>query len=34
MRQTHHWAALVFVAAMVAHLVRVFFTGAFRNRAS
>ena len=31
MRQTHHWAALVFVAAMVAHLVRVFFTGAFRK---
>ena len=31
MRQTHHWAALVFMAAMVAHLVRVFFTGAFRK---
>jgi ubiquinol-cytochrome c reductase cytochrome b subunit len=31
MRQTHHWAALVFVAAMTAHLVRVFFTGAFRK---
>jgi ubiquinol-cytochrome c reductase cytochrome b subunit len=31
MRQTHHWAALVFMAAMVAHLVRVFFTGAFRR---
>lgn len=31
MRQTHHWAALVFVASIVAHLVRVFFTGAFRK---
>jgi quinol---cytochrome-c reductase cytochrome b subunit len=31
MRQTHHWAALVFMAAVVAHLVRVFFTGAFRK---
>lgn len=31
MRQTHHWAALVFVASMVAHVVRVFFTGAFRK---
>ena len=31
MRQTHHWAALVFMAALVAHLVRVFFTGAFRR---
>jgi ubiquinol-cytochrome c reductase cytochrome b subunit len=31
MRQTHHWAALVFVAAMVVHLLRVFFTGAFRR---
>lgn len=30
-RQTHHWAALVFVAAIVAHLARVFFTGAFRS---
>jgi ubiquinol-cytochrome c reductase cytochrome b subunit len=30
-RQTHHWAALVFVAAMVIHLMRVFFTGAFRR---
>ena len=30
MRQTHHWAALVFVAAMVAPR-RVFFTGAFRK---
>ncbi len=31
MRQTHHWAALVFVAAIVLHLARVFFTGAFRR---
>ena len=31
MRQTHHWAALVFVAAIVLHLMRVFFTGAFRR---
>ncbi len=31
MRQMHHWAALLFVAAMTAHLARVFFTGAFRK---
>jgi len=31
MRQIHHWAALIFMAAMVAHLMRVFFTGAFRK---
>lgn len=31
MRQMHHWAALVFVAAIVVHLARVFFTGAFRR---
>ncbi|CAN5863545.1 ubiquinol-cytochrome c reductase cytochrome b subunit [soil metagenome] len=31
MRQMHHWAALVFVAAIVVHLMRVFFTGAFRR---
>jgi quinol-cytochrome oxidoreductase complex cytochrome b subunit len=31
MRQTHHWAALVFVAAIGAHLLRIFFTGAFRR---
>jgi ubiquinol-cytochrome c reductase cytochrome b subunit len=30
-RQAHHWAALVFVVAMVAHLARTFFTGAFRR---
>jgi ubiquinol-cytochrome c reductase cytochrome b subunit len=31
MRQLHHWAALLFVAAMVAHMFRTFFTGAFRK---
>jgi ubiquinol-cytochrome c reductase cytochrome b subunit len=31
MRQTHHWAADVFVAAIILHLVRIFFTGAFRK---
>ncbi|MGW2827060.1 cytochrome bc1 complex cytochrome b subunit [Streptomyces sp. NPDC001443] len=31
MRQTHHWAALVFLAAIGVHLLRVFFTGAFRR---
>jgi ubiquinol-cytochrome c reductase cytochrome b subunit len=31
MRQTHHWAADVFVAAVVIHLLRVFFTGAYRR---
>ncbi|HEX4493660.1 MAG TPA: ubiquinol-cytochrome c reductase cytochrome b subunit [Acidimicrobiia bacterium] len=31
MRQIHHWAALVFLAAIVAHLCRIFFTGAFRK---
>jgi ubiquinol-cytochrome c reductase cytochrome b subunit len=31
MRQTHHWAANVFTAAIVLHLMRVFFTGAFRK---
>ncbi len=31
MRQIHHWAALLFVAAMVVHMLRVFFTGAFRK---
>ncbi|MFI6638176.1 cytochrome bc complex cytochrome b subunit [Streptomyces sp. NPDC050504] len=30
-RQIHHWAALVFVAGMLAHMMRVFFTGAFRR---
>ena len=31
MRQIHHWAALIFMAAIVVHLLRVFFTGAFRK---
>ena len=31
MRQIHHWAALIFMAAMIAHLMRIFFTGAFRK---
>jgi ubiquinol-cytochrome c reductase cytochrome b subunit len=31
MRQMHHWAALLFVGAIVAHLCRIFFTGAFRK---
>ncbi|WP_031517422.1 cytochrome b [Streptomyces sp. NRRL F-5123] len=31
MRQAHHWAALIFLAAVIAHLMRVFFTGAFRK---
>jgi ubiquinol-cytochrome c reductase cytochrome b subunit len=30
-RQTHHWAALVFIAAITLHLMRIFFTGAFRK---
>src|SRR5690348_4140193 len=31
MRQMHHWAAMLFVAAMFVHLIRVFVTGAFRK---
>ena len=31
MRQTHHWAADVFLVAIVLHVARVFFTGAFRK---
>ena len=31
MRQIHHWAAVVFLAAIVVHLCRIFFTGAFRK---
>jgi ubiquinol-cytochrome c reductase cytochrome b subunit len=30
-RQIHHWAALVFVAALGLHLFRMFFTGAYRR---
>src|SRR5579863_5374699 len=31
MRQIHHWAALVFVMAILVHMLRIFFTGAFRK---
>lgn len=31
MRQMHHWACDVFVAAIVIHMCRIFFTGAFRR---
>jgi ubiquinol-cytochrome c reductase cytochrome b subunit len=30
-RQIHHWAALLFVAAIGLHMLRIFFTGAFRK---
>jgi ubiquinol-cytochrome c reductase cytochrome b subunit len=30
-RQIHHWAALIFLGAMFVHMMRVFFTGAFRK---
>jgi ubiquinol-cytochrome c reductase cytochrome b subunit len=30
-RQIHHWAALLFVASMVVHMFRTYFTGAFRK---
>jgi ubiquinol-cytochrome c reductase cytochrome b subunit len=30
-RQIHHWAALLFAAAIMVHLSRIFFTGAFRR---
>ncbi|MBM7173577.1 cytochrome bc complex cytochrome b subunit [Streptomyces sp. G44] len=30
-RQIHHWSAVVFIAAMFVHMMRVFFTGAFRK---
>ncbi|GAB3623457.1 cytochrome bc complex cytochrome b subunit [Mariniluteicoccus endophyticus] len=30
-RQMHHWAAMLFIAAMFSHALRVFFTGAFRK---
>ena len=30
-RQIHHWGAVLFVASIVAHMLRVFFTGAFRK---
>src|ERR1700709_2154835 len=31
MRQMHHWAAMTFIAGMMVHLMRVYFTGAFRK---
>ena len=31
MRQAHHWAALIFMAAITFHMGRIFFTGAFRK---
>lgn len=30
-RQVHHWAALIFIAGIVVHMGRIFFTGAFRK---
>ncbi|GAA3112484.1 cytochrome bc complex cytochrome b subunit [Pseudonocardia yunnanensis] len=30
-RQIHHWASHLFIAAMIAHLLRTLFTGAFRR---
>jgi ubiquinol-cytochrome c reductase cytochrome b subunit len=30
-RQMHHWSALLFMAAIIVHMLRVFFTGAFRK---
>jgi len=31
MRQIHHWAADLFVAAIMVHMLRIFFTGAYRK---
>jgi ubiquinol-cytochrome c reductase cytochrome b subunit len=31
LRQVHHWAANVFIASIVLHLMRIFFTGAYRK---
>ena len=31
MRQIHHWATIIFLASMVVHMLRNFFTGAFRK---
>jgi len=30
-RQVHHWAALIFAAALIFHLFRMYFTGAYRR---
>ncbi|MFI6508970.1 cytochrome bc complex cytochrome b subunit [Streptosporangium sp. NPDC050855] len=31
MRQMHHWAALLFIGGMMIHMLRVYFTGAYRK---
>jgi ubiquinol-cytochrome c reductase cytochrome b subunit len=31
MRQIHHWAADLFMASLIAHMLRIFFTGAYRK---
>lgn len=31
MRQMHHWAAMIFIASMMIHMLRVYLTGAFRK---
>ena len=31
LRQIHHWSALLFIAAIGLHMLRIFFTGAFRK---
>ncbi|WP_026411698.1 cytochrome b [Actinomadura oligospora] len=31
MRQIHHWAAVLFMASILAHMLRIFFTGAYRK---
>jgi ubiquinol-cytochrome c reductase cytochrome b subunit len=31
MRQIHHWAADLFMASIMAHMIRIFFTGAYRK---
>jgi ubiquinol-cytochrome c reductase cytochrome b subunit len=31
LRQMHHWSALLFMAAIIVHMLRVFFTGAYRK---
>jgi len=31
LRRMHHWAAHLFIASMALHMLRVFFTGAYRN---
>jgi ubiquinol-cytochrome c reductase cytochrome b subunit len=31
LRQMHHWSAMLFICAMFVHMMRIFFTGAFRK---